>query len=254
MSDQNVLFVSDRESFIIKSIIKNLEEQNLHCTFCHMKINELEKAKEKTLMMILIYIDDLAALDRMACTYLRDLYVDNDYQLFLMGHKEDIDELKEEVFISGVSGEFYRPVNANQVAVDIATAVSEEAIRMGRKHILVVDDSGTMLTTIKGWLQDKYRVTMVNSAMNAFTFLASQRPDLILLDYDMPVCSGAQFLEMLRSDVKNQDIDVIFLTGKDDAESVKRVLSLKPWGYLLKSLPKAEIVAKVDEYFQRQKF
>ena len=124
---------------------------------------------------------------------------------------------------------------------------------VNRKHILVVDDSGVMLSTIKSWLDEKYRVTPVNSALNAITFLSKERPDLILLDYEMPACSGKQFLEMLRSDSEHGDIPVIFLTGRDDAESVRSVLALKPAGYLLKSLPKEKIVAEVDTFFAKQK-
>ena len=170
-----------------------------------------------------------------------------------MGNEEDVSKLKKEIFRPTIAGEFYRPLNANQICAEIEKHVSDEAAHLRKKHILVVDDSGTMLTTIKGWLEGKYRVTPVNSAMNVITFLAKNRPDLILLDYDMPVCSGAQFLEMVRSDTANGDVPVIFLTGRDDAESVKSVLALKPAGYLLKSLPKETIIAEVDKFFQKQK-
>ena len=109
-----------------------------------------------------------------------------------------------------------------------------------------------MLSTIKGWLDEKYRVTPVNSALNAISFLSKERPDLILLDYEMPACSGPQFLEMLRNDPNCSNIPVIFLTGRDDANSVRSVLSLKPAGYLLKSLPKEKIVSEIDNFFARE--
>ena len=150
-----------------------------------------------------------------------------------------------------MAGEFYRPVNAGQLVSEVLKEVKKEIINGQRKHILVVDDSGTMLATIKSWLKDKYRVTPVNSALNAITFLSKESPDLILLDYEMPACSGKQFLEMLRSDVETGDIPVIFLTGRDDVESVKSVLELKPAGYLLKSLPKDKIVGEIDAFFEK---
>ena len=122
-----------------------------------------------------------------------------------------------------------------------------------KKHILVVDDSGVMLNTIQDWLGFKYRVSVVNSAMNAITFLGKSIPDLILLDYDMPGCSGAQLLEMLRTDIRTEDIPVMFLTGKDDPQSVRSVLGLKPVGYLLKNMPRDYIVNQVNDFFERQK-
>ncbi len=253
MAGNSLLFVSDRESFIIKSIIKNLEAHRQECLFCTLDIDKIMAIKDKIGSVVYLYIDDKNDIDPIACNYLRDLCVDNDYEFFLIGYKDDIAELKESTFKVGVTGEFYRPVNAGQLSEEILKEADKEATIGHKKHILVVDDSGTMLTTIKGWLEDKYRVTPVNSAMNAINFLTKEKPDLILLDYEMPVCSGPKFLAMMRTDIDCGDIPVIFLTGRDDAESVRSVLSLKPAGYLLKSLPKDKIVADIDNFFAKLK-
>ncbi|MDE6213304.1 MAG: response regulator, partial [Lachnospiraceae bacterium] len=77
-------------------------------------------------------------------------------------------------------------------------------------------------------------------------------PDLILLDYEMPVCDGRQTLEMIRSDEEIADIPVIFLTNKGDAESVKKVMALKPNGYLLKTMPEQEIKNIISNFFARR--
>lgn len=78
-------------------------------------------------------------------------------------------------------------------------------------------------------------------------------PDLILLDYEMPVCSGQQFLEMIRAEVSTSMIPVIFLTAKGDKESVKSVLALKPAGYLLKTMAAEQIVESIDNFFEKNK-
>ncbi|MBR4278532.1 MAG: response regulator [Lachnospiraceae bacterium] len=253
MLGTNLLFLSDRESFIVKSIIKNINAAGQECTFCQLSVDEIKKAEENSNGQIYLYIDDKNDLNEMGITYLRDLVKDKDFDLYVIGYKEDIEELKAGHLAGCVAGEFYRPINANQIVAKIVELSGNESVEKHRKHILVVDDSGVMLTTIKSWLDEKYRVTPVNSAMNAINFLSKERPDLILLDYEMPVCSGPKFLEMMRTDVDCGDIPVIFLTGHDDAESVKSVLSLKPAGYLLKSLPKETIVGEVDAFFQKQK-
>lgn len=69
----------------------------------------------------------------------------------------------------------------------------------------------------------------------------------------MPVCDGRQALEMIRSDKDIADIPVIFLTGKGDRESVKNVMSLKPEGYLLKSMPDEDIKKNIDGFFAKSK-
>ena len=80
-------------------------------------------------------------------------------------------------------------------------------------------------------------------------YIADNKPDLILLDYEMPVISGPQVLEMIRSESKVESTPVIFLTGKGDRESVLKVMELRPDGYLLKSLPREKILASVKEFF-----
>ncbi len=252
-ASKRVVFVSDRESFIIKSILKNLKAAGVDCLFTTLSVGNLESVKDDIGGVIYLYIDELSALDKMGCTYLRDICMENDHALFIMGNKDDIESVKADFFKGVISGEFLRPINANQLTEEIIKSLSDESGKMRQKHILVVDDSGAMLTTIKEWLGGRYRVTPVNSALNAITFLAKNRPDLILLDYEMPVCSGAQFLEMLRNDTQNGDVPVIFLTGKDDEQSVKSVLALKPAGYLLKSLPKETIIGEIDNFFKKQK-
>ena len=93
----------------------------------------------------------------------------------------------------------------------------------------------------------------MNSAANALSFLGMKQPDLILLDYEMPVCSGPQMLQMLRSETRTESIPVIFLTSKGDRESVREVLSLRPQGYLLKTMAFDQIIESIDKYFATEK-
>ena len=81
--------------------------------------------------------------------------------------------------------------------------------------------------------------------------LALEIPDLVLLDYEMPIVDGRQVLGMIRDEPEYANIPVIFLTGKSDAESVKSVLSLKPEGYLLKTEEPAKIIAEIDKFFSK---
>ncbi len=115
------------------------------------------------------------------------------------------------------------------------------------KTVLVVDDNGPTLRTIKGMLEDRYNVMIAPSGMKAMTSMGRQKPDIILLDYEMPVCDGRQTLEMIRADEELSDIPVIFLTGVNDKENIEAVLSLKPAGYLLKPPVKDKIVEYIEK-------
>ena len=62
-----------------------------------------------------------------------------------------------------------------------------------------------------------------------------------------------KILEMIRSENEFSDVSVIFLTGKDDKQTVMDVMNLKPDGYLLKTMKPYLIVKAVDEFFAKKK-
>lgn len=142
-----------------------------------------------------------------------------------------------------LKGKIVTPLNAANAMNGIKKYLSEEN---RKKKILVVDDSDLMRKNMINLLGDDYEVTESNSSISAIKTLAFNRPDLILLDYEMPVCDGKQTLEMIRMDQEIADIPVVFLTGRGDAESVRNVMALKPRGYLLKSMPGADIKKFID--------
>lgn len=121
-----------------------------------------------------------------------------------------------------------------------------------KKHkVLVVDDSMTIRYGMKKLLDEDYDVAMVDSGVAAIRAIILNRPDLVLLDYEMPVCDGRQTLEMLRSLPEFSGVPVVFLTGRSDPDSVRNVMSLNPAGYLLKNLKPADIKKKIDAFFVR---
>ncbi len=122
-----------------------------------------------------------------------------------------------------------------------------------KKRLLIVDDSDFMLRTMRDLFGSDYELTTAGSGMSAIRDMAFHRPDLILLDYEMPVCDGKQVLEMIRSDREFNDTPVIFLTNRVDRESVKKALALRPEGYLAKSLPPETIKKEVEHFFARRK-
>ena len=143
------------------------------------------------------------------------------------------------------------PIGAENAIDEVAKYLTEleEQENAPRKKILLVDDSVTVRQMLNELLCEEYEVEMVESGVAAIRAVTLNKPDLILLDYDMPICNGKQTLELLRSEEFSKDIPVIFLTSRSDADTVTGVLSLKPDGYMLKSLRQKEIKQRVDEFF-----
>lgn len=121
-----------------------------------------------------------------------------------------------------------------------------------KKKILVVDDSELVRKKIVSLFEGDYEVTEVGSSISAIQSITVNRPDLVLLDYEMPVCDGRQALEMIRSEKATANIPVFFLTGRADRESVTKVRELKPEGYLLKMMPDEDIKKVVNDFLAKE--
>ena len=85
------------------------------------------------------------------------------------------------------------------------------------KTIFVVDDSDTNLSMAEHVLEDLYNVMTLPSAVKMFSLLEKVRPDLILLDIEMPGINGFEAMQRLKSDDLYATIPVIFLTSLSDS-------------------------------------
>ena len=144
------------------------------------------------------------------------------------------------------------PLEKDNALEEVERYLSRREETGGRKKILVVDDSATIRQVMKNLLSGEYEVAVAESGVDAIRTITLNRPDLVLLDYEMPLCDGKMTLEMLRSEKSFADIPVIFLTGRSDPDVVRKLLALKPAGYLLKYLKQEDIKRKIDDFFTRQ--
>ena len=87
-----------------------------------------------------------------------------------------------------------------------------------QKTIFVVDDNDTNLTMAEEALEKQYRLLTLPSAAKMFSLLEKIKPDLILLDIEMPEMDGFEALQLLKASAGSADIPVIFLTSMTDAE------------------------------------
>jgi len=119
-----------------------------------------------------------------------------------------------------------------------------------KKKIVIVDDDLAYLKMMRGSLAQDYSVIPTTNGAQALNIIKVARPDLVLLDYMMPGMDGADVLAKLRSNPRTATIPVMFLTGKNDSESVHKVLGEKPEGYILKSMSILKIAQVIEDYFK----
>lgn len=114
-----------------------------------------------------------------------------------------------------------------------------------RKCILAVDDTAIVLTRIADTLRSDYEVITVNSGVRALRYLEQERPDLILLDIEMPQKNGIETLQEIRMMQDRKDIPVIMLTGVEDKDAVLKSVKLGICDYMLKPFSSEDLLKRI---------
>ena len=225
---EKILYVSDRPSMGADMLIKTLGD-----SFEVMQVRSSDEVKHVP-GIVLVNLAGLEGSDRV-----RNLTT---AKVFLLGTQAEIDEAG----ITGAEG-IAKPFNAAEVKAKLS-ALSGNAGEVQRT-LLLVDDDAVMIRTLREGLSTSYKVLPANSGANALKILARAKPDLILLDYEMPEMNGPQVLEALRANAETSGIPVMFLTAKNDAESIGKIEALKTQGHMMKTLPLREIKAIIQNFF-----
>lgn len=124
--------------------------------------------------------------------------------------------------------------------------LDNEADADKRKHILLVDNDDEIYNNMKSIIGDRYRVSVAGTELQAMRMLEKDRPDMMFLSYEMPLCEGRIMLEMIRSDEELRKLPVVFLTKIVEKRNIASIIRLKPAGCILKPIDK-EIVTRIIE-------
>lgn len=122
-----------------------------------------------------------------------------------------------------------------------------------KRKIMLVDDSALLLRNMKSMLEKYYTICLAKSGEQALKLIPKEKPDLILLDYEMDGMDGKSAFEAMKEDEDMRWIPVVFLTSITDRNAIYSVLKLKPDGYILKPPDKEKILETIEEIFQNKK-
>jgi diguanylate cyclase (GGDEF)-like protein len=125
-------------------------------------------------------------------------------------------------------------------------AALEESQLEGRR-VLVVDDEPMVsrgLTSLLG--KRGLAVTAINDPLRFWNVLDELKPNLILLDLEMPKLSGVELCRAIRNDRRWSALPVIFLTGHTDQASVQRIFTAGADDYVGKPFVPAELTVRIE--------
>ena len=119
-----------------------------------------------------------------------------------------------------------------------------------KKRILCIDDIQTNLfivqSVIEDMVDDIYEVVLATSANEGLSILLKERIDLVLMDVMMPEIDGIEATKMIKSNPKTRHIPVVFVTAKNDDETIDKCYKVGGDDYVNKPFNHVELLSRVS--------
>ncbi|MEW6718991.1 MAG: response regulator [Thermodesulfobacteriota bacterium] len=118
-----------------------------------------------------------------------------------------------------------------------------------RKKVLVVDDSH-MIRRIVGKIlkEDGFEVLTAENGRIGLDLARKNRPDLVIMDVEMPEMNGIDATIMIRSDAATSDIPVLIFTSLGDEKDIRMAKEAGGSGFLNKPISKEELRATIFSF------
>ena len=113
--------------------------------------------------------------------------------------------------------------------------------------VLVVDDDVLITRGLATLLKRRgIAVTTLNDPLRFWSVLDDTKPNLVMLDFEMPKLSGTELCRVVRNDRRWSELPVVFLTGHTDQDSIHRVFAAGADDYVGKPFVAAELMMRIE--------
>ena len=176
-----VLLINHGNALMANTLTNLLKESEIETVRIEPEMGRIAEEAGKA-DAVMVFAGDFIYEAPELLVYLKDNCFSEDKPLCVMGSEKEIDEIEGIIPKSMVAHEFKRPVDVKSISATLHALVRSGETRRQEKHIMLVDDDTLFLQAMQSWLGTKYKITATKSGMQAITYIAVNRPDLILLD------------------------------------------------------------------------
>jgi len=122
-------------------------------------------------------------------------------------------------------------------------------------NLLIVDDQQIIvdgLAMILSGAPQFGKITACTTVSELMEKIEEHKPDVILMDFNMPEIDGIQCIEKILTRFPEQKI--LMLTGYDDTELIREALKIGALGYVLKNVSKEELIVAIETVNDRRRY
>jgi two-component system, chemotaxis family, response regulator PixG len=127
--------------------------------------------------------------------------------------------------------------------------IAQQTVNKSLYTIACIDDSQTVLNSIKHFLDENtFSVVMINDPVKALMQILRSKPDLILLDVEMPNLDGYELCSLLRRHSSFKNTPIIMVTGRTGFIDRAKAKVVRSSGYLTKPFTQSELLKMVFKH------
>lgn len=115
------------------------------------------------------------------------------------------------------------------------------------KHILVIDDAGSSRDIIRSTLSEieLCNIKVSHNGLDGLELFNSDKFDLVITDWDMPIMSGLEFVMEVRAKYDKKSLPIIMLTANTQADMIKQAIAAGVNDYIAKPFQPSSLQLKV---------
>ncbi len=118
--------------------------------------------------------------------------------------------------------------------------------------VLIVDDEPMSRMLLKTVLEAEFRCNVAQSGKEAISMCINEKPDLVLLDMNMPDTNGLEVCEILKTNLSTLHIPVIFVTSTLDIESENNCWEVGASDFVIKPVNASTLIHRIKTHLQNK--
>lgn len=147
-----------------------------------------------------------------------------------------------------------KPLPTHEILKAVTDVLHQTQIQH-HNRVLVVDDEAAIAESLVNLLQPfGIAVTGLDQPQQFWQVLTATRPNLLLLDLEMPGCDGVALCQAVRSDPQWQRLTILFLSAHTESDAIDRAFTAGADDYLSKSMAATELATRIIHRLKRTGF